>query len=130
MRESAPSTDVLAAALQGFGHPIRLRAIVLFEFEASPTQLAEAMDEPLGVVAYHVRMMRDYGLLRETRTEPKRGALQHYYQRTELADQLLALLLPMLAVPARGRTGKGQGRWNALAAWSLRVRDEALQAAA
>jgi hypothetical protein len=79
------------------------------------------MSEPLGVVAYHVRMLRDYGLIYETRTEPRRGALQHYYQRTELAETLLTKLNGLLAIPAVGRSAGGPGRWNALADWSRRV---------
>jgi DNA-binding transcriptional ArsR family regulator len=81
--------DDLARGLHGFGHPIRVRALVLFEFESTPVALAEALDAPLGVVSYHVRMLRDYGLVELTRTEPRRGALAHFYRRTELADLLL-----------------------------------------
>jgi hypothetical protein len=100
--------DRLAQGLNGFGHPVRVRALVLLEFEHSPSMLTEALgDTPLGVVAYHVRMLRDYGLAEEVRTEPKRGALEHFYHRTELADDLLAVLAKMLGVPKRraGRAG-------------------------
>jgi hypothetical protein len=35
---------------------------------------------PLGVVSYHVRMLRDYDCVELVRTEPRRGALQHFYK--------------------------------------------------
>jgi DNA-binding transcriptional ArsR family regulator len=46
----------------------------------SPSELAELVDAPLGVVSYHVRMLRDRGLVELARTEPRRGALQHFYR--------------------------------------------------
>src|ERR1044072_268360 len=39
-------------------------------------------DAPLGVVSYHVRMLRDYDCVELVRTEPRRGALQHFYKAT------------------------------------------------
>jgi len=38
------------------------------------------LDAPLGVVSYHVRMLRDYDCVELVRTEPRRGALQHFYR--------------------------------------------------
>lgn len=111
--------DALTQGLQGLGHPLRIRALVLLEFESSPVDIATTLDEPLGVVSYHVRMLRDYGLAEETRTEPRRGALQHFYRRTELAEALLGKLNGLLGAPARKRGAQGQGRRNALAAWAL-----------
>jgi DNA-binding transcriptional ArsR family regulator len=117
--ESAQSLDLLAQGLTGLGHPIRIRALALLEFEYSPSQLAPILQEPLGVVSYHVRMLRDYVLVEITRQEPKRGALQHFYQRTELADQLLSRLNGLLDLPPRTAGRPGQKRRDALAAWAL-----------
>jgi DNA-binding transcriptional ArsR family regulator len=113
--------DALAQGLQGFGHPTRIRALVLLEFESSPAEIATVIDAPLGVVSYHVRMLREYGLIEQTRTEPKRGALQHFYRRTELAEVLLGKLNGLLGAPARQRGHQGQGRRSALAEWALTV---------
>jgi hypothetical protein len=117
--ESATPLDTLATAFNGFGHPVRLRALVLLEFEASPGDLAEVLDAPLGVVAYHVRQLRDYGLITETRTEPRRGAVAHFYRRTELADHVLSVVGGLLNTPARKRGPQGQQRWDALASWAV-----------
>ena len=34
------------------------------------------------MVSYHVRMLRDYDCVELVRTEPRRGALQHFYKAT------------------------------------------------
>lgn len=50
--------------------------------EASPKELAEALDEGLSQVSYHVKVLRDDcdGIIEETRTVPRRGAVEHYYR--------------------------------------------------
>jgi DNA-binding transcriptional ArsR family regulator len=59
--------------------------------EKSPGEMATALGHPLGVVSYHVRMLRDYGAVELTRTEPRRGALQHFYAaRKEVREMLKA----------------------------------------
>jgi hypothetical protein len=105
------SLDAAAAALMGFGHPIRIRALILLETEHSPTALCGLLDSvPLGVIAYHVRMLKQYGLVRETRTQAKRGALEHFYLRTDLADVLLDTLGPLFGLPPRRRGKRGPKR--------------------
>jgi len=114
--------ESLADGLTGFGSTIRIRALALLEFEHSPNMLTDAMgDIPLGSVSYHVRMLRDYGLVELSRTEPKRGALEHFYHRTELADTLMSALAKTLGVPRRGpgRAGTPK-RLKELQAWAYR----------
>lgn len=99
--------DELALGLSGFGHPLRIRLLVLLEFEASPKDLTDMLtDTLLALVAYHVRMLRDYGLIEETRAEPRRGALQHFYRRTELADLLLSRVAAFLDLPKPRMAGQ------------------------
>jgi DNA-binding transcriptional ArsR family regulator len=52
--------------------------------EVSPSELAEALGEGLSQVSYHVKVLRDdcEGIIEETRTEPRRGAVEHYYRAT------------------------------------------------
>lgn len=115
--ESASSLDSLAAGLQGLGHPIRLQALVLLEFESTPRDLAEVLEQPLGVVAYHVRMLASYGMAVCVRTEPRRGAVAHFYRRTPLADELLGKLNGTLDIPVRKSGRPGKARRAALAEW-------------
>lgn len=53
--------------------------------EASPNELSKALDEDLSQVSYHVKVLRDDcdGMIEETRTEPRRGAVEHYYRASE-----------------------------------------------
>jgi len=55
--------------------------------EASPKELSEALDEGLSRVSYHVKVLRDDcdGMIEETRTAQRRGAVEHYYRATEKA---------------------------------------------
>jgi DNA-binding transcriptional ArsR family regulator len=126
--ESALSLEALAEGLSGFSHPIRIRAIVLMEFERGPRELADILGEPLGVVSYHVRMLKQYGLVTLSRTEPARGALAHYYVRTPLADHLLDTLNGTLDVPKRKRGPQGEARRAVLNEWATRTRPVAVAA--
>jgi DNA-binding transcriptional ArsR family regulator len=99
--------DRLTRGIQGFGSTVRVRCLVLLADEHSPTELTDILSGPaLGAVSYHVRQLRDYGLITETRTEPRRGALQHFYRRTPLADELLDALAPIFGLPRSRRRKK------------------------
>ncbi|WP_084286370.1 ArsR/SmtB family transcription factor [Solirubrobacter soli] len=72
-----------ARIAKALAHPLRARILQrLGERVASPGDLAVELGEPLGVVSYHVRMLRDYDCVELVRTEPVRGALQHFYKAT------------------------------------------------
>src|SRR3954447_16046786 len=73
----------LAKALS---RPVRMRVLTLLNQKvASPSELAEEIDEPLGNVSYHVRMLLDLGLVELVGTTPRRGAVEHHYRATERA---------------------------------------------
>jgi len=72
-----------ARIAKALAHPLRARILQrLGERTASPGDLAVELNAPLGVVSYHVRMLRDYNCVELVRTEPRRGALQHFYKAT------------------------------------------------
>jgi DNA-binding transcriptional ArsR family regulator len=72
-----------ARIAKALAHPLRARILQrLGERTASPGDLAVELNAPLGVVSYHVRMLRDYNCVELVRTEPVRGALQHFYKAT------------------------------------------------
>jgi DNA-binding transcriptional ArsR family regulator len=77
----APQTidESLSKAL---AHPLRWRIleVVSEHGEASPIALARALDQPLATISHHVRVLRDSRCLELTRTEQRRGALEHYYR--------------------------------------------------
>lgn len=75
-----PQMPQLISALN---HPLRrriLRAFLDGEFEmASSTQLANLIGVPLGNVAYHVKTLSRFGLLRLTDRNKVRGAEECFY---------------------------------------------------
>src|SRR3954466_14907069 len=72
-----------ARIAKALAHPLRARILQrLGERTARPGDLAVELNAPLGVVSYHVRMLRDYNCVELVRTEPVRGALQHFYRAT------------------------------------------------
>ncbi|HEX8121253.1 MAG TPA: helix-turn-helix domain-containing protein [Solirubrobacteraceae bacterium] len=46
---------------------------------SSPKDIAERIQEPIGNVSYHTRVLAEAGLLKQDRLEPRRGAVAHYY---------------------------------------------------
>jgi DNA-binding transcriptional ArsR family regulator len=68
---------------KALAHPLRARILQrLGERVASPRELAGELAAPLGLVSYHVRMLRDYDCVELVRTEPRRGVLQRFYRAT------------------------------------------------
>jgi|SRR5215204_2219357 len=85
---SSPGTDAgrdrpfdpsLAKALS---HPLRQRILERLSGggETSPKELAGALDEPLGNVAYHMRTLHRLGFIELVGTRQVRGALEHHYR--------------------------------------------------
>lgn len=70
---------------KALSHPLRRRILVyLGEHEpASPNRMASDLDEPLGNVSYHVKALLGFGCVELTGTEPRRGAVEHFYARTD-----------------------------------------------
>src|SRR3954452_8816154 len=81
---TSPAGDTAEARIaKALAHPLRGRILQrLGERVASPADLAAELGAPLGVVSYHVRVLRDYDCVELVRTEPRRGALQHFYRAT------------------------------------------------
>jgi DNA-binding transcriptional ArsR family regulator len=78
-------SPLLAAALS---HPTRVGVIsVLVEGPASARQLAEALEEPLNNVTYHVKQLRELGVIELDRTEPRAGGrvIERFYRATQRA---------------------------------------------
>jgi hypothetical protein len=68
----------LAKALS---HPLRAHVLtILNERVASPNQIAGELEEPLGNVSYHVKTLAEMGCIELVRTEPRRGAIEHFYR--------------------------------------------------
>jgi DNA-binding transcriptional ArsR family regulator len=67
--------------LKAISHPLRHRLLGMLDGRtASPNELARELDLPLGRVSYHIRLLHDLGAIELVGTEPRRGALEHYYR--------------------------------------------------
>src|SRR3954469_17225001 len=76
--ERSPGESSQARIAKALAHPLRARILQrLGERVASPGELAVELGASLGVVSYHVRMLRDYDCVELVRAEPRRGALQY-----------------------------------------------------
>ncbi|HWT90947.1 MAG TPA: helix-turn-helix domain-containing protein [Solirubrobacterales bacterium] len=76
-------TQQVAKAL---AHPLRVRILSsLHKGISSPNQLAQELGEPLGNVSYHVKTLLEYDCVELVKTEPRRGAVEHFYRATDRA---------------------------------------------
>ncbi len=72
--------------IRALAHPIRGHALaILNERVASPNELAKELGEGLSQVSYHVKVLRDCECIELVKTEPRRGAVEHYYRATTRA---------------------------------------------
>ena len=82
--------------IKALGHPIRTHALsILNERVASPNELANELGEGLSQVSYHIKVLRDSGFIELVKTEPRRGAVEHYYRavrRALLPDEAWQML--------------------------------------
>jgi DNA-binding transcriptional ArsR family regulator len=84
------------AVVRALGHPLRRRVLsALGESIASPKELAAMLGTSIFDVSYHVRVLRDLGLIRLVERVKRRGVYEHRYQaagRTYVPDRVLASL--------------------------------------
>jgi DNA-binding transcriptional ArsR family regulator len=74
------------ALVKSLAHELRAEILaILNERMASPNELAKELDEGLSQVSYHVKVLKDYEVIRLVKTEPRRGAVEHYYRATSRA---------------------------------------------
>jgi DNA-binding transcriptional ArsR family regulator len=70
-----------ARLVKGMAHPLRIHILnALQDRVASPSEIAEELEAPLGNVSYHVRFLARVGLIELAGTKPRRGAVEHYYR--------------------------------------------------
>lgn len=63
---------------------------LLRERAASTTELAEALEQPKGTVAHHVKVLEDTGLIRVVHTRKVRAMTEKYYARVARLYRIVA----------------------------------------
>lgn len=72
--------------MKALAHPLRVKILdYLNDGEWSPRELEAELGEGLSQISYHVKVLRDFELIEMTRTEPRRGAVEHFYRAIERA---------------------------------------------
>lgn len=73
--------------LKAVSHPMRARALAtLHQRVASPSELAAEQKVSVPDVAYHVRVLRELGMIQLVSTRQVRGATQHFYRSVVQAE--------------------------------------------
>jgi DNA-binding transcriptional ArsR family regulator len=80
------TTGVDQKLVKALAHPLRVEILmILNERMASPNELSKELDEGLSQVSYHVKVLKDFDCIEMVKTEPRRGAVEHYYRATSRA---------------------------------------------
>lgn len=79
-------TGVDQNLVKALAHSLRVEILtILNERMASPNELSKELDEGLSQVSYHVKVLKDFECIEMVKTEPRRGAVEHYYRATARA---------------------------------------------
>ncbi|HEX7245105.1 MAG TPA: hypothetical protein VF245_06015 [Solirubrobacterales bacterium] len=70
--------------IKALAHELRVHILaILNDRMASPKELSEELEEGLSQVSYHVKVLKDLECIEMIKTEPRRGAVEHYYQASQ-----------------------------------------------
>lgn len=81
-KSTAEEAKVDVNLMKALGHPLRQRIlqVLTHEEEASPSEIAAALGEPLTNVSYHVKILRRCDAIELVRTEVVRSAVERFYR--------------------------------------------------
>jgi len=69
--------------IKALAHPVRAQALaILNERVASPNEIAKELEQGVGHVSYHINVLKQCECIELVGTEPRRGAVEHYYRAT------------------------------------------------
>ena len=84
----------LADLLRSVGHPTRIAILEHVDEvgEVSPRAFTRSHRTPLATASHHVRILAQAGLTQLIRTEPRRGAVEHFYVLSDRGKAVLRWL--------------------------------------
>lgn len=89
--DSGAGNDAEQAMIFLLQHPLRKRLLRLYA-EAkemrSPKELTVPVNKSVSKVGYHVRVLADHGAVEIVAEQPRRGAVEHFYEATPLVDEV------------------------------------------
>jgi DNA-binding transcriptional ArsR family regulator len=82
-----PNLDETTRMAKAMAHPLRGKILMHLSNHgtASPADLSRLLEEPIGNVSYHVRMLLDLDCVELVDTRQRRGAVEHFYRATRRA---------------------------------------------
>jgi DNA-binding transcriptional ArsR family regulator len=86
--------------MKALSNEVRVQILSLvIDGEWSPKMLDKELGVGLSQVSYHIKELKKYGLVEQTKTEPRRGAVEHFYRATKrvILPEDLAAALPKAA---------------------------------
>jgi DNA-binding transcriptional ArsR family regulator len=85
-KEKEQKLTLQVRLIKALAHPMRVSILDLMNAgEWSPNELKATLNEGLSQVSYHIKVLRDLEMIELTRTEPRRGAVEHFYRAVERA---------------------------------------------
>lgn len=88
--------EMTPALIHALNHPARrqiLRQLGEPGVERSPNEMAEAAAFSLSGLSFHARVLSELQVTRCTRTQPVRGALEHFYASNVSDNELVSAIL-------------------------------------
>jgi hypothetical protein len=84
--KAALESGLNARLVKALGHPLRVQALQILNLRtASPNELANEMGVGVSLLSYHVRVLCELECIDLVKTEPVRGAVEHFYRATSRA---------------------------------------------
>jgi DNA-binding transcriptional ArsR family regulator len=82
-----PDLDETTRMAKAMAHPLRGKILMHLSNHgtASPADLSRVLEDPIGNVSYHVRMLLDLDCVELVDTRQRRGAVEHFYRATRRA---------------------------------------------
>ena len=100
VKKKAELEPVDQRLMKGLSHPLRVQILTLInERPWSPRELQKELNEGLSQISYHVKVLRDFELIELVRTEPRRGAVEHFYSPVQriIVPEGMSVSLPKSA---------------------------------
>lgn len=85
--EAPQSKEIIDRRLgKALSHPLRVRILSVANHRVvSPAEFAREFGEPLPSVSYHFKTLERLECIELVKTEPRRGAVEHFYRGTKRA---------------------------------------------
>jgi DNA-binding transcriptional ArsR family regulator len=80
-RAKAKVKGLAERVLRASTHPLRLDIqCILFNRVSSPNRIAKELGEDVSTICHHIDVLEGDGVIELVRTEPRRGAVEHFYK--------------------------------------------------